>query len=218
MMPVYRGFGLTDSEIAVIAGSVMKRDYFYTSPLGRRKFQLDLGPLTLAMIGAPNHKLLDSLAEQYGVGVPLCKQIFDAQHIGYEHYITGNAPDDSCVVHISQSDTQSSGRHNAAQPPLEIQADAKDNVTKAALILDAAAALPERKSKSGHGRAALLAAETLGVSAATLYQARRLLKSGDQTLIDRVRSGGLSVKKACALLKRDAVDTEMPEEMEQAAS
>jgi type IV secretion system protein VirB4 len=40
MADVYRAFGLTDTEIGLIAGAVMKRDYFYTSPLGRRLFRL----------------------------------------------------------------------------------------------------------------------------------------------------------------------------------
>ncbi|MDR0457057.1 MAG: hypothetical protein LBH20_10295 [Treponema sp.] len=44
MRDVYLSFELSDSEISLITNARMKRDYFYTSPAGRRLFQLDLGP------------------------------------------------------------------------------------------------------------------------------------------------------------------------------
>ena len=39
----YRGFGLNDQQIAIIAGSTPKREYYFTSPLGNRLFSLALG-------------------------------------------------------------------------------------------------------------------------------------------------------------------------------
>jgi type IV secretion system protein VirB4 len=68
MRDVYRSFGLSDSEISLIARARMKQDYFYTSPAGRRLFQLSLGPLALSLIGSPDHALLDSLSARYETG------------------------------------------------------------------------------------------------------------------------------------------------------
>jgi type IV secretion system protein VirB4 len=52
MREVYRAFGLSEPEINLIATARMKRDYFYTSPLGRRLFRLDRGPTRMtAKIG-----------------------------------------------------------------------------------------------------------------------------------------------------------------------
>ncbi len=48
---LYRKFGLTDRQIEIIAEAVPKRHYYYLSPLGRRLFELALGPATLAFIG-----------------------------------------------------------------------------------------------------------------------------------------------------------------------
>ena len=49
---LYRKFGLTDRQIEIIAEATPKRHYYYLSPLGRRLFELGLGPATLAFIGA----------------------------------------------------------------------------------------------------------------------------------------------------------------------
>ena len=219
MFPVYSGFGLTDSEIALIAASEMKRDYFYTSPLGRRRFQLDLGPLTLAIIGAPQHELLDSLAKERCAGVPLCKPLLDALRVDYKQYVDAGAPDDDALTKTITEKTEKERRERfswdkpAAPLPPPAEEALPEILSKTELIFEAAAALPER-SRKGAGCAAELAAQKLGLSPATLYQARRLLKSGDQTLIERARSGELSIKKACSLLKH----ADAPEEAEQAAS
>lgn len=47
----YRALGLNPRQLALIGHMVKKRDYYYLSPLGRRKYQLGLGPLSLAFIG-----------------------------------------------------------------------------------------------------------------------------------------------------------------------
>ncbi|HMO18732.1 MAG TPA: conjugal transfer protein TrbE [Oligoflexia bacterium] len=44
----YRSFGLNKRQIEILAFSVPKKDYYYTSPLGNRLFDLGLDPLTLA--------------------------------------------------------------------------------------------------------------------------------------------------------------------------
>jgi type IV secretion system protein VirB4 len=67
----------------------MKRDYFYTSPLGTRLFQLDLGKISLALIGTGDQKMLDELAEQHGdeQGYEYCGDILKAKGIDYSMYL-----------------------------------------------------------------------------------------------------------------------------------
>ncbi|MFJ3317226.1 transporter [Herbaspirillum huttiense] len=50
----YSTRGLNDRQIELIAKAVPKRDYYYTSPLGKRTFQLgiDENSLTMAIVGA----------------------------------------------------------------------------------------------------------------------------------------------------------------------
>jgi type IV secretion system protein VirB4 len=90
MYESYRAFGLTDAEINTIARSQMKRDYFYTSPLGTRLFQLDLGELTLGIIGGPNHGQLDELEAPQGNenGYEYCEELLRAKNIRYEAYVS----------------------------------------------------------------------------------------------------------------------------------
>lgn len=49
---LYKTIGLSDREIELLAMATPKRDYFFTSPAGRRLFQLELGPVALAFVGA----------------------------------------------------------------------------------------------------------------------------------------------------------------------
>jgi type IV secretion system protein VirB4 len=49
---LYREIGLNAREISTLAAAVPKRDYYYTSPRGRRLIDLTLGPLALAFVGA----------------------------------------------------------------------------------------------------------------------------------------------------------------------
>jgi type IV secretion system protein VirB4 len=102
MCESYRAFGLSDAEINTIARSQMKRDYFYTSPLGTRLFQLDLGEVTLGIIGSADHEKLDELEELHREepGYEYCEAILRSKNIrleayetfdtgGYEHEKTG---------------------------------------------------------------------------------------------------------------------------------
>jgi hypothetical protein len=193
MIDVYRAFGLSDSEISLIAGAVMKRDYFYTSPLGRRLFQLDLGPLTLALIGTPDHRMLDDLSSEQGPGLPLCRALLERQGVAYTRYLDHNAPEEPTEAQTAQPPVSFAPRTDEPAPPKIPAAD----------ILDAAAALGERRKK-GQGRAAETLALRLGVSPATVYQARKLLKHGGPELIEQVRRGELTIKKASKSLSREA--------------
>lgn len=49
---LYKQIGLTDREIELLALATLKRDYLFISPAGRRLFQLELGPVALAFVGA----------------------------------------------------------------------------------------------------------------------------------------------------------------------
>ena len=85
----YRQLGLTDSQIDIISHAVMKKDYFYKSPKGTRLFQLDLGELTLALIGSQNHKMLDRLEKKHKeeAGYEYVKDILEAKNINYRNYL-----------------------------------------------------------------------------------------------------------------------------------
>ncbi len=48
----YRSFGLNDQQIALIAGATPKREYYLSSPLGNRLFNLALGEVALAYSAA----------------------------------------------------------------------------------------------------------------------------------------------------------------------
>jgi type IV secretion system protein VirB4 len=199
MMSVYRAFGLTDPEIELIANSQMKRDYFYTSPIGRRMFQLDLGPLTLGLIGTPHHELLDSLAAEKGLGVPLCRDILEKKRIAYKPYIGRNAPRELPPPAEIRRPTPPSPPSSGI--PALPQAAAACSPSD---ILDAVSTIKDRCQK-GKGRAAEILARRLGVSSSIIYLARKLLRHGDPALIEQVKKGELTFKKACKSLDKHLV-------------
>lgn len=48
----YKLIGLNERQIDMIANATPKREYYYTSPLGKRMYRLGLGPVCLAFVGA----------------------------------------------------------------------------------------------------------------------------------------------------------------------
>ena len=60
---LYREIGLNEREIEIVASAVPKRDYYYTSPLGRRLIDLTLGPVALSFVGASDKKSLRRISE-----------------------------------------------------------------------------------------------------------------------------------------------------------
>jgi len=61
---VYEGFGLNERQIDIIARAQPKREYYYQSRLGGRLFDLDLGPIAMALASASrpeDHMLMDRL-------------------------------------------------------------------------------------------------------------------------------------------------------------
>jgi type IV secretion system protein VirB4 len=84
----YGKFGLDDTEIHRIAGAEMKRDYYYTSPLGARLFQLGLGPVTLGLIAGSDKNRLDKLTEwKKPRGYEYAEEILDYKGIPYKHLL-----------------------------------------------------------------------------------------------------------------------------------
>jgi type IV secretion system protein VirB4 len=54
----YEALGLSQRQIELIAHAVPKRHYYYTSPLGKRLFELGLGPVALSFLGAGSREEL----------------------------------------------------------------------------------------------------------------------------------------------------------------
>ena len=70
---LYKMMRLTDREIELLAHATPKRDYFFTSPAGRRLFQLELGPVALSFVGASgidDRKTIKELYRLHGAKWP----------------------------------------------------------------------------------------------------------------------------------------------------
>jgi type IV secretion system protein VirB4 len=200
MIDVYQAFGLSDPEIGLISTARMKRDYFYTSPLGRRLFQLDLGSLTLGVIGGADHALLDDLLAQKGQGFPLGREILEKKNIPWRPLAGPDAPP------MPEPRRSVPPLQAAPLPPLSPDTSrpvVAEPFARAAELLDAVKDIPGRKKKDGSGRAAAAIAERFAVSQAMVYQARSLLKNGSPELIEAVRTGKLSIKAAYRKLPRE---------------
>jgi len=183
MTDVYRAFGLSDSEIAIIANGAMKRDYFYTSPTDRRRFRLDLGPLTLTLIGAADHVLLDGLLSAHGSGVPLGTEILRRKGVEFAHLadvdgLEPNALPPAALEQPPSTDADPEGdTERTGETRRGIVAPAKMVPSSMGDFLDAVAAMRGRKKADGTGRAAEALAGRFRVSQATVHHARRVLRA-----------------------------------------
>jgi type IV secretion system protein VirB4 len=66
---LYRRMGLNAKQIEILAGAIMKRDYYLVSSEGRRLFDLALGPLALAFVGASDKEeiaVIKNLEKKHG--------------------------------------------------------------------------------------------------------------------------------------------------------
>jgi type IV secretion system protein TrbE len=66
---LYTLVGLNETEIDILKTSVKKRHYYYTSPEGRRLFELGLGPVALAFTSVSSREDLArvrALIAEYG--------------------------------------------------------------------------------------------------------------------------------------------------------
>jgi len=67
---IYEGFGLNARQIQIVATATPKREYYYQSRLGNRVFELGLGPVALAFVGAARpeqQREMDRLVAVHGV-------------------------------------------------------------------------------------------------------------------------------------------------------
>ena len=65
----YRSIGLNEKQIDIICQSTPKREYYYSSSLGNRLFELGLGPVALAFCASStkdDHRLMDSILSSHG--------------------------------------------------------------------------------------------------------------------------------------------------------
>ncbi len=66
---LYALFGLNDREVQLLKFATPKRQYYYTSPLGRRVFELGLGPVALSFVAVADKESVASirdLSTRYG--------------------------------------------------------------------------------------------------------------------------------------------------------
>ncbi len=70
---LYRRMGLNSRQIDILAAAIPKREYYYVSASGRRLYDLALGPLALAFVGAADKKSIThikQLINQHGESWP----------------------------------------------------------------------------------------------------------------------------------------------------
>lgn len=67
---IYRQFGLNEREIEIVKNLTPKKEYFYTSPLGTRVFDLDLSPLEIAFLTATSKEDQRRAAAMQDLPVP----------------------------------------------------------------------------------------------------------------------------------------------------
>ncbi len=68
---LYRRMGLNNRQIEIIATARPKREYYYVSEKGRRLYDLALGPLALAFVGASDKESIATMQEleaRFGAG------------------------------------------------------------------------------------------------------------------------------------------------------
>ncbi len=65
----YSAFGLNAQQVRIIASATPKREYYYQSSSGNRLFELGLGPLTLAAVGASSpgdQQMISAILAEHG--------------------------------------------------------------------------------------------------------------------------------------------------------
>lgn len=86
---LYAMFGLNSKEIRILKNAQYKRHYYYKSPLGRRLFELGLGPLALSFVAVSDKEKLaevNRLISEHGQDWPL--HWLNYRSVDYERYIS----------------------------------------------------------------------------------------------------------------------------------
>ncbi len=60
---LYTIMGMNETEVQILKNAVKKRQYYYTSPKGKRLFDLCLGPVALSFVGVSDKKTLTHLKQ-----------------------------------------------------------------------------------------------------------------------------------------------------------
>jgi len=87
----YEQMGLNERQIQLIAHATPKRHYYYLSPQGKRLFELNLGPVALAFVGAAGKEdlqMIQTLLLEHPVDWPW--QWLDYRRVAYSQYLNGN--------------------------------------------------------------------------------------------------------------------------------
>ncbi len=58
---LYEGMGLNARQIDILASATPKKHYYYVSPLGRRLYELSLGPMALALCAASSKQDIEAI-------------------------------------------------------------------------------------------------------------------------------------------------------------
>jgi len=85
---LYTMFGLNEREIGILKNGQYKRQYYYKSPIGRRVFELGLGPLALSFVAVSDKEDLAQVRQmiaQYGADWPL--EWLNQKGVNYERFL-----------------------------------------------------------------------------------------------------------------------------------
>lgn len=85
---LYTMFGLNKKEIQILKSAQYKRHYYYKSPLGRRLFELGLGPLALSFVAVSDKESLAEvrrLIKEHGQDWPLFW--LNQRGVEYAHFL-----------------------------------------------------------------------------------------------------------------------------------
>jgi len=85
---LYTMFGLNSREISILKNGQYKRQYYYKSPLGRRVFELGLGPLALAFVAVSDKEDLAEVRNfiaEHGQDWPVAW--LNHKGVDYERYL-----------------------------------------------------------------------------------------------------------------------------------
>jgi type IV secretory pathway VirB4 component len=94
MTRAYRDFGLSDTEIGILARAQKKRDYYYRSVNGRRLFRLDLGPVGLAFAGMSSpddQKALDRIVGETAASGEVAEKMLRHRGLGWAAELVAEA-------------------------------------------------------------------------------------------------------------------------------